>query len=242
MLSAESAAGKYPVEAVKMMAKIVTETETQMRDLPPLDTVHSKHVRLSIGETICESMAHAAEDLDLSAIAVFTETGTTARQLSKYRPRPQIFALSSVEAVINRMTLLWGVHPLRCQKNYTAEQMVDTAERLLEEGGHVRPHEIVGIVAGTRTKSGSTNFLRLHVMGDRLPAGHQASDCRRSSTGAQAQRRGPPRETRTRIEVAEPRQRSHGRPKQVPCLRCFSFACALIPPCSRLHAAPAKVS
>ncbi len=174
MLSAESAAGKYPVEAVKMMAKIVTETETQMRDLPPLDTVHSKHVRLSIGETICESMAHAAEDLDLSAIAVFTETGTTARQLSKYRPRPQIFALSSVEAVINRMTLLWGVHPLRCQKNYTAEQMVDTAERLLEEGGHVRPHEIVGIVAGTRTKSGSTNFLRLHVMGDRLPAATNA--------------------------------------------------------------------
>jgi pyruvate kinase len=170
MLSAESAAGKYPVEAVKMMAKIISETETQMRDLPPAETaVQSKHVRLSIAETICESMAHAAEDLDISAIAVFTESGTTARQLSKYRPRPQIFALSSVEAVINRMTLLWGVHPLRCQKNYTAEQMVDTAERLLEDGGHARPHEIVGIVAGTRTKTGSTNFLRLHVLGDRIP-------------------------------------------------------------------------
>jgi pyruvate kinase len=174
MLSAESAAGKYPVEAVKMMAKIVLETEAQMRDLPAVeDLIHSKHVRLSIGETICESMAHAAEDLDISAIAVFTETGNTARQISKYRPRPQIFALSSVDQVINRMTMLWGVHPLRCQKNYTAEQMVDTAERLLEEGGYARPHEIVGIVAGTRTKSGSTNFLRLHVLGDRLPDTHK---------------------------------------------------------------------
>ena len=81
MLSAETAAGKYPVEAVKMMAKIVLETEAQ--DLPRIRmTAASRgHVRLSVSETICESMAHAAEDLDISAIAVFTETGTTARQL-----------------------------------------------------------------------------------------------------------------------------------------------------------------
>ncbi len=125
-------------------------------------------MRLSVAETICESMAHAAEDLDISAIAVFTETGTTARQLSKYRPKSPIFGLSSVEAVIHRMTLLWGVHPILCNKLATAEQMVETAERLLEEGGHVQPREILGIVAGTRTKSGSTNFLRLHVLGDTL--------------------------------------------------------------------------
>ena len=126
------------------------------------------HVRLSMAETICESMAHAAEDLDISAIAVFTETGTTARQLSKYRPKSPIFGLSSVERVIHRMTLLWGVHPILCNKLATAEQMVETAERLLEEGGHVQPRQILGIVAGTRTKSGSTNFLRLHVLGDTL--------------------------------------------------------------------------
>jgi pyruvate kinase len=168
MLSAETAAGKYPVEAVKMMAKIVFETETQMRD-SSLDTpvlAQHGHPRLSIAETICESMAHAAEDLDISAIAVFTETGATARQLSKYRPRPQIFALSSVEVVINRMTLLWGVVPVLCAKNYTTEQMVSEAERILEEKGFVHPRQILGIVAGTRTKTGSTNFLRLHVLGD----------------------------------------------------------------------------
>jgi pyruvate kinase len=168
MLSAESAAGKYPVEAVQMMSKIIIETEIQMRNLPSGGVHQFEHRRLSIGETICESMAHAAEDLDVTAIAVFTETGTTARQLSKYRPRPLIFALSSVESVINRMTMLWGVHPIYCEKLNTAEQMVDAAERILEERNYVRPKQIVGIVAGTQTKTGSTNFLRLHVLGDRL--------------------------------------------------------------------------
>jgi pyruvate kinase len=169
MLSAESAAGKYPIEAVKMMAKIVIETESQKASIAAHNG-QPHHVRLSIAETICESMAHAAEDLDLAAIAVFTETGTTARQLSKYHPKPPIYALSSVNSVINRMTMLWGVHPIKCSKAHTAEQMVDMAEELLEQGGYARPHDILGIVAGTRTKSGSTNFLRLHVLGDRLAA------------------------------------------------------------------------
>jgi pyruvate kinase len=172
MLSAETAAGKYPVDAVKMMAKIVVETEGQIQMAEPSVRVGAdgsmSRLRLSIAETICESMAHAAEDLDISAIAVFTETGTTARQLSKYRPKSPIFGLSSVEGAIHRMTLLWGVDPIYCNKLATTEQMIDTAERLLEQGGHVQPREILGIVAGTRTKSGSTNFLRLHVLGDSL--------------------------------------------------------------------------
>ncbi len=170
MLSAETAAGG-PVDAVKMMAKIVVETESQMRESlhdAPVLAQRGSHARLSIAETICESMAHAAEDLDISAIAVFTETGATARQLSKYRPGPQIYALSSIEVVINRMTLLWGVVPALCAKNYTTEQMVSEAERLLEEKGFVHPRQNPGIVVGTRTKSGSTNFLRLHVLGDSI--------------------------------------------------------------------------
>lgn len=167
MLSAESAAGKYPVEAVKMMAKIVAETELHK---PAIHTQNDQpsHLRLSVAETICESMAHAADDLDIAAIAVFTETGTTARQLSKYRPVSPIYALSSIRPVINRMNLLWGVHPVQCTKAHTAEEMVDMAEELLELSGYCRPQDILGIVAGTRTKSGSTNFLRLHVLGDRI--------------------------------------------------------------------------
>ena len=199
MLSAESAAGKYPVEAVKMMSKIVLETESQMREMPANHVPHFIHPRLSIAETICESMAHAAEDLDISAIAVFTESGTTARQLSKYRPRPLIYALSSVESVINRMTMLWGVYPILCNKLSTAEQMVDMAERLLEEGGHARPKQIVGIVAGTRTKSGSTHFLRLHVLGDQL---HPAAEVMKP--GAKKSGKKPATRRRSRAGRAAP--------------------------------------
>src|SRR6185437_9372716 len=133
MLSAESAAGKYPVEAVRMMARIVTESEVQIRENNVQHTGPASKVKLTVAETICESMAHAAQDLDVKAIAVFTETGTTARQLSKYRPEPPIFALSSINVVINRMCLLWGVQPIQCPKAHTTEQMVDLAESLLEE-------------------------------------------------------------------------------------------------------------
>ena len=194
MLSAETAAGKYPVEAVKMMAKIVSETETHLRESDAANIRH-RRVGLSIAETICESAAHAAEDLDVSAIAVFTETGATARQLSKYRPRPPIYALSSIDASIHRMALLWGVHAIRCPKLHTSEQMVDYAEETLEQGGFVRPKEVMGIVAGTRTRSGSTNFLRLHVLGDRIKeplSGHHPSG------NAASERKTPPRKAARR--------------------------------------------
>lgn len=165
MLSAESAAGKYPVEAVAMMDRIVSETEHQMRT-DGMRHPFSKGGELSLAETICEAMAHAAEDLSVSAIAVFTETGRSARLLSKHRPGPRIFALSSTETTVRRMMLLWGVYPIQCAKLKTTEEMVQTSERMLLEAGAVRQKEIMGLVAGTRTRSGSTNFMRLHVVGD----------------------------------------------------------------------------
>ncbi len=81
--------------------------------------------RLSIAETICEATAHAADDLDLRGIALFTESGATARQLSKYHPTAPIFALSPVEVTVNRLNLLWGTTPIRCPKVNTTEAMVD---------------------------------------------------------------------------------------------------------------------
>jgi pyruvate kinase len=167
MLSAESAAGKYPVEAVAMMAKIITETEHQIRLDPRPALGHHPSVRLSIAETICECMSHAADDLDVAAIAIFTETGTTARLLSKYHPEPPIFALSPFEKVINRSMLLWGTYPILCDRFRDTDKLVNMAEIILEKHGHVHQRQIVGIVAGTRTKSGATNFMRLHMVGDR---------------------------------------------------------------------------
>jgi len=167
MLSGETAAGKYPVETVAMMAKIVTETEHQIRIDPPPALGHHPSVRLSIAETICECMSHAADDLDVSAIAIFTESGATVRLLSKYHPDPPIFALSPFVKVINRCMLLWGTYPILCERFRDTDKLVEMAEDILETQGHVHQRQIVGIVAGTRTKSGATNFMRLHMVGDR---------------------------------------------------------------------------
>jgi pyruvate kinase len=167
MLSGETAAGKYPVETVAMMAKIVTETEHQIRIDPPPALGHHPSVRLSIAETICECMSHAADDLDVAAIAIFTESGATVRLLSKYHPDPPIFALSPFEKVISRCMLLWGTYPILCDRFHDTDKLVEMAEDILETQGHVSQRQIVGIVAGTRTKSGATNFMRLHMVGDR---------------------------------------------------------------------------
>src|SRR5579872_4554790 len=165
MLSGESAVGRYPVEAVAMMGRIVYEAERHIKERnfsePQIRATH-----LSIAETICEATAHAADDLDLRGIALFTESGATARQLSKYHPTSPIFALSPIEVTINRLNLLWGTTPVRCPKVNSTEALVDVAESLLEQYGYVRNREVIAIVAGTRTKSGSTNFLRLHVLGE----------------------------------------------------------------------------
>ncbi len=167
MLSAESAAGKYPVEAVAMMAKIVVETEAQIRLEPAPPLRRQRGPRLSVAETVCECMAHAAEELDVAAIAIFTETGGTARLLSKYRPDSPIFALSPFSKVIHRTMLLWGTTPILCDRFQDTDKLVNMAEDVLERLGYVHRREVVGIVAGTRTRSGATNFMRLHMVGDR---------------------------------------------------------------------------
>ncbi len=169
MLSGESAMGRYPVEAVAMMDRIVTEAERNIRE--DIDNLpRAAHLqgdgKLSIAETICEATAHAADDLDLRGIALFTESGATARQLSKYHPDSPIYALSSNPVTINRLNLLWGTRPIQSSRLNTTEAMVDAADAMLRKAGFVKLRDVIGIVAGTRTKSGSTNFLRLHIIGE----------------------------------------------------------------------------
>ncbi|HEY4356697.1 MAG TPA: pyruvate kinase [Acidobacteriaceae bacterium] len=166
MLSAESAAGKYPVESVAMMNKIIAETEGAIRLDPPRARLR-QHRNLTIPETICECMAHSAQDVDLAAIAIFTESGNTARLLSKYRPDAPVFALSPYEHVVHRSMLLWGTYPIQCGRFNDTDKLVQVAEEILEAGGYVKPRQVVGIVAGTSTKTGATNFMRLHLIGDR---------------------------------------------------------------------------
>ena len=165
MLSGETASGRYPRETVAMMVRIIVEAEASMTQMaqPPR---RRERGRYSIAETICESIAHAAEDLPMRAIAVFTESGNTARLLSKHRPRARIYAFSRNLEVCNRMNALWGVHPIHKREWNSAEEMVKTAERELLPRGLIRKGDVLGLVAGTQFAEGATNFMRLHTVGE----------------------------------------------------------------------------
>ena len=173
MLSAETASGKYPKEAVCMMAKIVVEAEANIANFTPPRRRRSRRNPLSISESICDSIAHAAEDLQMAAIAVFTETGNTARMLSKFRPKSRVYAFSHIPAVCNRMNLLWGVQPVLREHALHFEEMLATAEQELLRTGKVYEGDVLGIVAGTQMSSGSTNFMRLHVVNGRGAAANR---------------------------------------------------------------------
>jgi pyruvate kinase len=166
MLSGETASGRYPRESVVMMARIIVEAEASMAQMPTAPRRRENH-RYSVAETICESIAHAAEDLHMGAIAVFTESGNTARMLSKHRPKAVIYAFSRRPEICNRMNSLWGVHPIHKDKWESAEAMVKTAERELISRGVLRPGDVLGLVAGTRLTEGATNFMRLHTVGEK---------------------------------------------------------------------------
>jgi len=166
MLSGETASGQYPRESVAMMTRIILEAEASMRRLAPPVRRRREPPHYSVAETICESIAHAAEDLPMAAIAVFTETGNTARMLSKHRPRVCVYAFSRHLEVCNRMNALWGVHPVHKDRWESAEAMVKTAERELLRKGLLRKGNVLGLVAGTRLMSGATNFMRLHTVGE----------------------------------------------------------------------------
>jgi len=162
MLSAETASGKYPREAVAIMAKIVLEAESAKEE--PIQR-RRQHQHLSISETICESVAHAAQDLAMKAIAVYTESGTTARLISKYRPKAPIYAFAANSTVSARLNLMWGVSPFACEMTTNTEDMVTRAETHLMQSHAVQPGDVIAVVAGTRSSSGSTNFIRMHVVG-----------------------------------------------------------------------------
>ena len=161
MLSAETASGQYPRESVSIMARIVVEAETNIGDLGQARR-RREHRGLSVAETICEAIAHAAEDLPMGAIAIFTETGNTARMISKYRPKVPIYAFTHIAPVVHRLNLYWGVHPLRCRQAHSAGEMVTLAEQTLVRRGQLKAGDVLGVVAGTRQASGSTNLMRLH--------------------------------------------------------------------------------
>ncbi|MGH9712774.1 MAG: pyruvate kinase [Candidatus Acidiferrales bacterium] len=162
MLSGETAAGSYPLESVEMMDRIIRQAEASVTELPrPM-----RHGGLQISEAIAEAICHAAEELQMTAIAVFTESGSTARLVSKYRPRAPIIAFSPNQKTRRRLSLLWGVLPRSIVRVQNIDQLAKAAEDRLKEERLVKRGDIVGILAGTPLgTTGSTNLMRLLRIG-----------------------------------------------------------------------------
>jgi pyruvate kinase len=164
MLSAETASGRFPRETVAMMDRIIREAERVVQETPH----HRQQERLSVAETVSEAVCHAANELHMKVIAVFTETGSTARLISRYRPGPPIIAFSPMQGTRRKLSLLWGVVPRTILYMRDIDSLAALAEQRLLEEKLVSPGDIVGIVAGTPLGTkGTTNFMKLHVVGRR---------------------------------------------------------------------------
>ena len=162
MLSAETATGKYPVEAVGMMARIIEEAEASIQEFPrPAGTE-----RLKVAETVAELVCHASRELHMKVIAVFTHSGFTARLVSRYRPLVPIVAFSPEATTRRRMALLWGVTPKSIADIKKIDALPAIAEKRLVEERLVKTGGVIGIVAGTPMgRRGTTNFMKFHVIG-----------------------------------------------------------------------------
>jgi pyruvate kinase len=162
MLSGETAAGNYPLESVEMMDRIIRQAEASVTEL----LRPRRHEELQISEAIAEAICHAAEELRMKAIAVFTESGSSARLVSKYRPRAPIIAFSPNQETRRRLSLLWGVLPRSIVRVHDIDQLAKAAEDRLTEEHLVKRGDIVGIIAGTPLgTTGSTNLMRLVRIG-----------------------------------------------------------------------------
>jgi pyruvate kinase len=162
MLSGETAAGLYPLESVMMMDRIIREAEASVTQLPrPARTGN-----LQINEVIAEAICHAAEELHLKVVAVFTEKGSSAGLVSKYRPRAPIVAFSPVQQTRRRLALFWGVLPRSMGAVHDIDKLAATAEKRLLQEKLVKRGDIIGVVAGTPIgTTGSTNLMRLLRIG-----------------------------------------------------------------------------
>jgi len=167
MLSAETAVGRYPEKAVRTMGRIASEAEEVTLPLLRRRTGDSETALNSPTHALAHTAYQAARELRAKALAVFTHTGYSARLASKARPASPIIALTPLQSTCRRLTLAWGVTPVHVPHWRTAEGMVELGVRRLLERKLVRRGEWVVAVAGTTTRAGGTNLLRIVQVGRR---------------------------------------------------------------------------
>ena len=165
MLSGETAAGKYPVEALKTMVKIAVRTEADV-EYNKQFSVRTKEPATNVTTAISHATCMTAIDLNAKAIIAVTRSGNTARMVSKYRPGCQIIACTPDERTWRQMNLIWGVTPLLTKEEYSMEILLLHATEAAEEHGYVKEGDIVVLTVGVPLgHPGNTNLLKATVVG-----------------------------------------------------------------------------
>jgi len=176
MLSGETAAGKYPVEAVKTMAKIALAAENSIdykKKLAERDPLTDP----DITNAISHACVTTAMDLHASAIVTVTKSGFTARMISKFRPESPIIACTMSRHIYRKLNLSWGVTPMLIEQEDSTDRLFDRAVDSVEAAGIVKQGEIVVITAGVPLSvSGTTNIIKVHVVGHVLIRGQGIND------------------------------------------------------------------
>lgn len=162
MLSGESANGKYPVEAVRAMATIDKNAQTLLNEYGRLDS--SSFARTSKTEVVASAVKDATSSMDIKLVVALTESGNTARLISKYRPDADILAVTFDEKTQKSLMINWGVIPVVTEKPASTDDMFEVAEKAALESGLVQSGDNIVIVAGVPVGSGGTNTMRIRTV------------------------------------------------------------------------------
>ena len=169
MLSGETAAGAYPVEALKTMSAIAerTEQENHYRGL-----VADTTGKISVSDATAHAACLTAKDVNAAAIVTVSESGNTARLLSKYRPEQPIIACVMKEQVQRQLSLSWGITPLMMSLAHSTDELIEMSTSLAKENGYLHNGELAVVTAGVPVGvSGTTNMIKIHMVGNCLATG-----------------------------------------------------------------------
>ena len=171
MLSGETAAGAYPVEALKTMSAIAerTENEVHYRDNRLVDAGNGQ---ISVSDATAHAACLTAKDVNASAIVTVSESCNTARLLSKYRPAQPIIACVMNEQVQRQLAISWGITPLMMALAHSTDELIEMSTSLAKENGYLHDGELAVVTAGVPVGvSGTTNMIKIHMIGNCLATG-----------------------------------------------------------------------
>ena len=171
MLSGETAAGAYPVEALKTMSAIAERTEQEGHYLRGR-LMEPNTGKISVSDATAHAACLTAKDVNAAAIVTVSESGTTARLLSKYRPQQPIIACVMKEQVQRQLSLSWGITSLMMPLAHSTDELIEMSTALAKENGFLHDGELAVVTAGVPVGiSGTTNMIKIHMVGNCLATG-----------------------------------------------------------------------